>query len=73
MTKNGYFTLNSVFVKLKFKIYLFTYMDIAMVSKGHIYACAGRCAESLYHRYFYVYLWFVSLSQVNVFTRATPR
>jgi len=39
MTLNGHFTLNYVFVKFKFKIYLFTYMDSAMINIGHIYAC----------------------------------
>ena len=27
------------FVEIKFKIYLFTYTDSAMISLGHIYAC----------------------------------
>ena len=33
---------------------------------SHLYV---RSAGSLYHRYFYVYLWFISSSQVNLFQR----
>ena len=32
MSLNGYFTLNSVFFSFKFKIYLLTYRDSAMIS-----------------------------------------
>ena len=44
MTLNGYFTLN-FFVKLKFKIYLFTYTDSAkMISKEDWTSMrAGHC------------------------------
>jgi len=53
-----------LFTKFKFKIYLLTCTDSAMISMGHIYAC-GMLDVSVIDIFMYIYD--LSSSHVNVF------